>query len=159
MRRGNKSGNREADMYTLKEISSCCSEEISKIEKACFGSEAWSEEVIKTSIESDNYVFIACCENSQIVGYVNASVILDEAELNRLAVFGTHRGKGIGKLLVDTLLDYLKGQNITLVRLEVRASNHPAISLYNSKKFKQYAVRKNYYSNPEEDAVLMSLTI
>lgn len=148
-------------MFTIEEISgkSKYSHEIYRIENFCFGEDAWSEKTIRDSLSSNNYVFVVCCCNSEIVGYINASVVMDEAELNRVAVLKEYCRKGIGGLLADKLLDILKAKNISLVRLEVRASNRPAISLYKSKKFNQYATRKMYYNNPSEDAILMSLEI
>lgn len=148
-------------MFTIKEISgmSELSSGIFHIEKSCFKDEAWSETAIKDALDNPNYVLVACYYNSCIIGYINASFVLDEAELNRIAVLKEYCRKGIGGMLVDELFYILKSKKVSQISLEVRCSNKPAISLYKAKKFKQYATRKMYYNNPSEDAILMSLEI
>lgn len=148
-------------MYTVTDVSGIAdfSQKIFMIERSCFAFDCWSESSINDILTNPNYTVLVCCNDSEIVGYLNASVIFDEAELNRIAVLPQHRGKGAAIMLLDFLKKALAKKRISLVRLEVRASNKIAISLYNSQGFEIYALRKNYYDNPTEDALMMSLEL
>ena len=72
-----------------------------------------------------------------------------------LAVAVDYRRRGIAEQLVHTLIDNLKSQDVTCLTLEVRASNQPAIKLYEKIGFSQVGRRPNYYHNPKEDALIM----
>ncbi len=94
-----------------------------------------------------------------IYGYVIYSETMDEAELQRIAVSPEKRGEGYGNLLIKEMLRELGTFMIRRVMLEVRAGNAPAIGLYLKNGFKRIAVRKAYYRNPVEDAVIMESVI
>ncbi len=147
-------------MYTIKIVSGnpCFADEIFSLEKACF-KDFWSLELIFSELDRKNGVYIVCEADSKVAGYVNASVVLDEAQLNRIAVSEEYRQQGIGTKLISYLIDYLKTQSCTAVFLEVRSNNENAIRLYKSFGFVTDCTRKNYYHNPDDDALLMSLTI
>ena len=80
----------------------------------------------------------------------------DEGYILNVAVLPRYCGQGIGKALVNTVLDYAENNNLAFVTLEVRVSNAPAISLYTSLGFEKVGERKNYYSNPTENALLLT---
>ncbi len=147
-------------MYTIKNVSgnSSFAKEIFALEKECF-KDFWSLELISSELEQKRGLYIVCEIDSKVVGYINASVVLDEAQLNRIAVSETHRQKGIGTKLLCYLTNYLKSQSCTGVFLEVRSKNENAIKLYESFGFRTDSKRKNYYHKPDDDALLMSLTI
>ena len=88
-------------------------------------------------------------EDENVYGYSNFRVIAGEGELMRIAVHGACRGRGYGRLLMERLL-----REVEDITLEVRASNAPAIALYEAYGFQKEAVRKNYYSGPTEDALI-----
>ena len=113
----------------------------------------WSEQNIISSVNRD---FILVYEEESIEGVIVFSRVLDECELLNFAVLNEKRGKGIGKELLKTSLSdkFLHSSNIFL---EVRESNTPAISLYKKMGFETIGTRKNYYANPQENAVLMKL--
>lgn len=113
----------------------------------------WSEQNIISSVNRD---FILVYEEESIEGVIVFSRVLDECELLNFAVLNEKRGKGIGKELLKTSLSdkFLHSSNIFL---EVRESNTPAISLYKKMGFESIGTRKNYYANPQENAVLMKL--
>lgn len=84
------------------------------------------------------------------------SVVVDEGYIFNVAVDGTHRNRGIGSALVETLVTYAKKNNLCFLTLEVRESNKNARSLYEKFGFIKVGERKNYYSSPAENAVLMT---
>jgi ribosomal-protein-alanine N-acetyltransferase len=134
-------------------------EDIFLVEKACFA-HPWSMQALKDSMNTDNTVFFVCTdEDSGIIGYMSLMRIMDEAELLNIAVLPKYRGRGIGTMLLDRLFRFCTAHNIGRIMLEVRKSNNCAISLYNKYGFLKDSVRKDYYDNPKEDAVLMSVSL
>ena len=82
-------------------------------------------------------------------------VILDEAEVHRIAVAPSMRGRGYGQVLLEDFLDRVQSAGVVTVLLEVRAGNAPAIGLYQKNGFAGIGVRKGYYQNPKEDAQIL----
>lgn len=131
--------------------------EILSLERICFPTEYWSYESIDKNIQ--NGICLICICDDCVAGYITASRILDEAELERVAVYPAYRGKGIGKTLINKLVNILKKNNVIKLMLEVRTKNTNAITLYKQCGFVTDTIRKNYYINPSDDALLMSLVI
>lgn len=94
-----------------------------------------------------------------IIGYILFWLLDDEAQINNAAVHPDFRGKGIGEELVRFALDKIRHLGGTFVTLEVRQSNAVAIKLYLKMGFTLLGVRKGYYSNPTEDADVMSFDL
>lgn len=92
-----------------------------------------------------------------IVGFAGMWTMVDEAHITNIAVRPSHRRQGIGKLLLASIIDMAEKANASLVTLEVRASNTVAQNLYTKSGFKQVGVRRGYYTNNREDAILMSI--
>jgi ribosomal-protein-alanine N-acetyltransferase len=89
-----------------------------------------------------------------VAGYICPTLLLDEGDIRNVAVSPGHRGKGIGQLLVEKVLSECTAREASLVRLEVRASNSVAVTLYKKLGFTETGLRKKYYENGE-DAILM----
>lgn len=90
-----------------------------------------------------------------VVAYAVLWCILDQGELANLAVAESHRGRGLGRRLLDEVLDRARQQGVKSLYLEVRVSNAAAIELYRSVGFKDVGFRKKYYDRPVEDALVM----
>ncbi|HBH3031979.1 TPA: ribosomal protein S18-alanine N-acetyltransferase, partial [Clostridioides difficile] len=88
-------------------------------------------------------------------GYVGIWLILDEGHINNVAVHSDYRGKKIGDKLIKGIVDLCKDNNIASMTLEVRASNKIAQNLYRKYGFKMGGIRKEYYSDNKEDAIIM----
>jgi len=114
----------------------------------------WSEESTLSSVEKD-FVFVYC--DDEIKGVIAASKVLDECEILNFAVESESRGKGVGKKLIKSLLESEFSKDCK-VFLDVRESNIPAISLYKKMGFEQINIRKNFYSYPTENAIIMTKT-
>lgn len=95
----------------------------------------------------------------EILGFVIASLVPPEAELESIAVTETARRHGIGRRLLASLVTRLRAEGTTQLHLEVRASNLAALAFYSAQDFNQSGIRSRYYSDPEEDAVLMTIRL
>ncbi len=119
----------------------------------CFGESAWSMESIASQLDkADSYCAVAV-DDEKVVGYIAFEAIADEGSIVELAVNPEYRRKGMGRKLVELMLTSCSG--VRTICLEVRASNTPAKALYEAFDFEPVTIRKNYYDDPREDAVIM----
>ena len=117
----------------------------------------WSIDNFKSSFEVGHHGLV-CKEDNKMLGLLIFSPIKPEAHLLSIAVIETQQYKGIGSLLLKSMVSQCKAMGINQVFLEVRASNEKAIGFYQKYGFKKDAIRENYYSGDiPEDALLMSL--
>ena len=117
----------------------------------------WSIDNFKSSFEVGHHGLV-CKEDNKMLGFLIFSPIKPEAHLLSIAVIETQQYKGIGSLLLKSMISQCKAMAINQVFLEVRASNEKAIGFYQKYGFKKDAIRENYYSGDiPEDALLMSL--
>ncbi|MDA9322250.1 ribosomal protein S18-alanine N-acetyltransferase [Gammaproteobacteria bacterium] len=117
----------------------------------------WSIDNFKSSFEVGHHGLV-CKEDNKMLGFLIFSPIKPEAHLLSIAVIETQQYKGIGSLLLKSMISQCKAMGINQVFLEVRASNEKAIGFYQKYGFKKDAIRENYYSgDTPEDALLMSL--
>ena len=123
------------------------------IEKECF-TDPWSENMVRDLVDIC-WDEVCVLEAETILGYINYRFIAGEGELMRIAVLPEYRGHGYSKILMDVMMESAAKNQITDLTLEVRAGNEPAIGLYKAYGFVSEAVRKNYYHNPTEDALIM----
>ncbi len=128
---------------------------VMRIERESF-THPWSEESFLSELNKPTSHLFVATDNNEVVGYAVLDLVLDEGSLLIIAVDKNHRKKGIAKALISVLEDVAKEKELSFITLEVRASNESAINLYTSQGFTEVAVRKNYYSKPIEDAVLMT---
>lgn len=128
---------------------------VAEIEKECF-SKPWSEKAIKTEINNDLSYFIVAKVGNEVVGYGGMYSVMGEGYIYNIAVKFKYRRFGIGKDIVNELVNYSKNKNLKFLSLEVRKSNTPAINLYSSCGFEYAGNRKNFYTNPIEDAIIMT---
>lgn len=129
-----------------------------EIESATF-SRPWTEQHFQYEIDSPfGHPMVALADDVTLAGYLCLKVVLDEAEILDVAVAASHRGKGVGRLLVQWALDFSRERGASLLFLEVRAGNVEAIGLYRSFGFRESGRRKNYYDNGE-DAILMEIPV
>lgn len=102
---------------------------------------------------SYNYVYE---KENQIVGYVGVWIMYEQSQITTIGVDKRYQRQGIGKALMQAMIDFAISQNCEVMSLEVRVSNHKAISLYESLGFERQAIRKDYYQDNHEDAYLMT---
>jgi len=128
---------------------------IFKIEKETF-SDYWSydslyEDICKTPI---SYYLVAGFDE-EVVGYIGMWHVLDESHIMNIAVDKRYRNMGIGTLLLSSLIDYSKDTGIKKMTLEVREHNENALKLYEKHGFVRDGIRKEYYRDTKEDAIIM----
>lgn len=118
--------------------------------------EHWSYEDIEDVIRrKDNHYFVAL-KQGKVVGFAGMIIIMDEAELFNIAVEFSERGNGIGKKLMETICHTALEAGACRILLEVRMQNEQARKLYETCGFVEIAVRKQYYNNPDDDAIIMA---
>lgn len=100
--------------------------------------------------------FVAKIDN-KVVGFIGTWMILDESHITNIAVHPNYRKQGIASMLLKELLNHCKSQGCIAYTLEVRSGNKAARSLYEKHNFKQDGIRKGYYEDNKEDAILMWL--
>jgi ribosomal-protein-alanine N-acetyltransferase len=133
-------------------------DEVLEIEKASIFP-AWSEGALTNEIGRDDGLFAVALENETVAGFCIIRRAADEAELYQIAVRDDFRRAGIGDLLMLTAVRYCLEHGVVSLYLEVRRSNEAAIRLYKKHGFRTEGRRKNYYSSPVEDAVIMALQL
>ncbi len=130
-------------------------EAVAQLEQQCF-SHPWSLKSLEEELNNETSLFFIATEDDTVVGYIGMSVVVDEGYIFNVAVDNEYRKQGIGSALVETLVTYAKKNNLCFLTLEVRESNENARSLYEKFGFIKVGERKNYYSAPAENAVLMT---
>ena len=126
-----------------------------EIEKQCF-TVPWSYESLCYDILENNLSFYIVAEiEGKVCGYVGIWNIVDEGHINNVAVAPAYRRKHIGSALLDVLIGTCEAEGILRLTLEVRAGNTPARRLYEQKGFLEAGLRKGYYEDNHEDAVIM----
>ena len=125
------------------------------IETECF-SHPWSRQSLEEELNNETSLFLVAKEGNEVIGYIGMSIVIDEGYIFNVAVREKYRKKGVATALINELVTYGKKNNFSFITLEVRESNLPAISLYSKFGFIKAGERKNYYSNPKENAILMT---
>lgn len=128
--------------------------QIAKLEKLCFV-DPWSEKSIASELDNKLAFWLVATEQEQVVGYIGSQTVMDETDMMNVAVHPDFRRKGIAEALIGTLVGKLREMGSHCLTLEVRASNAPAIALYEKLGFFEIGRRKNYYRNPREDARIL----
>ena len=127
---------------------------VARLERENF-SLPWSENVLHSELSNPLALWIVALDEGEVVGYVGAQIVPDEADMMNLAVDEKYRRMGIGKSLVERLVERLQARCVRSLTLEVRVSNLPAISLYESMGFLVAGRRPKYYQKPKEDALIL----
>ena len=126
---------------------------LAEIEKVCFHA-PWSADMLREELGKG--LFLVAERDGVAVGYVGCQTVLDEGYITNVAVPPDCRRQGVGRALIGTLVSHAGAQGLAFVTLEARTSNMPAIALYENAGFQKVGVRKNFYTAPVEDALLMT---
>lgn len=117
----------------------------------------WNYNILKEELNSQNSCYIVALLNNEIVGFAGIKFIVNEADIMNIVTKKTFRNKGIGKLLLENLIQLSKSLNLTSITLEVNEENAPAIHLYKKFGFEILGIRKKYYKNA--DGIIMTKKI
>lgn len=129
-------------------------ERVAEIEKDLFGV-PWSKETLENCLGNKLYYCYVVEKEEQLAGYILLMAVAGEMELLRIATGKVFQRQGLADGLMKTMLIEAESLDIEAITLEVRSRNEAAISLYNKYGFISEGIRKNYYHNPQDDAVIM----
>lgn len=132
----------------------CHVSQIAELEKLCFN-DPWSENSIASELDNRLSCWLVAIADDKVVGYVGSQTVLGETDMMNIAIHPDNRKQGIATELIGALIEGLNERGSHSLMLEVRASNEPAKSLYLKLGFEVVGVRKNYYRNPREDALIL----
>ena len=130
---------------------------LAALEAVCF-SEPWTREGLAAELACDTAVFLTAELDGKAVGYAGMHCVCGECYMDNLAVAPELRRGGIGRALMEALIREARGKGASFLTLEVRGSNVPALALYRSLGFFEAGRRKNFYRNPPEDALILTLS-
>ncbi len=141
-------------MIEILEMNETHVQPIADLEKLCF-SDPWPVAGILPELKNPLSYWLVAMDGDRLGGYIGSQSCPPEADVMNVAVSPEYRRQGIAQRLIEALVAGLKRKEITSLSLEVRASNEPAIALYNKLGFVQVGRRPNYYRNPKEDACIL----
>ena len=108
-----------------------------------------------SELENELALWLVALEGETLAGYVGSQTVMGETDMMNIAVSPAFRRQGIARELIQALIRELKERESHSLTLEVRASNAPALALYESLGFSQVGRRPGYYRNPKEDALIL----
>lgn len=128
---------------------------IAELEEICFAT-PWSRDSIRQELTENDMAFYVVAEvDGAVAGYAGMWHIVDEGHITNVAVHPDHRGKRIASAIVAVMIVYSEARGIRRFTLEVRSSNEAAKALYRKFDFKEEGLRRGYYQDNGEDAVIM----
>lgn len=129
-------------------------DQVAALENRLF-SPPWSEKNFRESLKNQNTLFLVAEIGTIITGYCGIYFLTDEGEITNVAVASDYQRKGIAKKMLSKAMEMASACGVKNLYLEVRRSNTPAVCLYEQQGFVQTGVRKNYYTEPTEDALIL----
>lgn len=115
----------------------------------------WSKDSLIKELDNKNARYFIAILDGKVVGYIGLWEIIDEGHITNIAIHPDFRGHGFGKTLLAAAVDYCKNKSFYGITLEVRVSNTIAINLYESLGFVNCGIRKNFYTDNNEDGIIM----
>lgn len=128
--------------------------EIAEIEKSCFRV-PWTYESLTRDLKENSSARYFVAETDRVVGYMSFWKVVDEGQINNIAVLPDYRNRGIGGRLLDFAIETGKSMGVNSFTLEVRSSNIGAVKLYEKHGFEADGIRRGYYQDNGEDALIM----
>ncbi len=138
-------------MMRIKPFSAEYLDGVYKIEQICF-SNPWSKNDLKRQLDTETSHFLVAEDDGKAVGYMGLQIFSGEGYVTNVAVLPEYRRQGIAQALIAEQMK----NDMKFITLEARESNIPAINLYTKMGFKNVGIRPDFYSNPTENAVIMT---
>lgn len=129
-------------------------EAVEAVEKASFPV-PWSRESFWREAANENTCYLLALDGESVIGYVGCWILSGEAQVTNIALLPDYRGKGVGTMLFGAVIEVAKERGATAMTLEVRPSNTAARALYAHYGFCEVGVRKGYYRDNGEDAIIL----
>ena len=143
--------------YSVREASKADIPKLIELEKLCF-SDPWTANLFEDEMDNPLVTYHLYFHGDKLIGYIGFLVVVDECQINNVAVHPDYRRKGMGKEMVGNVIRQTEEEGIKFWLLEVRANNEAAIMLYEGFGFVNVGLRRNYYGEGE-DAILMTREI
>lgn len=128
-------------------------DDLVELERTCFAYH-WTRDQFLIGLEQGGYIVLGIRIDGQLVAYMAFSLIADEMEILNLAVHPDYRKKRLGSALMDRAFAICRTKGVSKSFLDVKESNIPAIAMYRKYGYEQFGVRKRYYPDTKEDALL-----
>lgn len=128
--------------------------QLSALDKLCVGADGWSAESFRSETQKDNGIVLYIMDGEQVMALLSGYTAVGEADITSVAVHPDYRRKGLAQKLMEYFEAHLPSDTESIF-LEVRESNSSAIALYRKCGFMQLSVRRNFYTDPRENAVVM----
>lgn len=126
-----------------------------KIEEESFAT-PWTEEIFEHEMTGNNYAhYMVATIDDEVIGHCGMWIVLDECHITNIAVLKKHRGYGIGERILKEAIQFCRGEDVKNMTLEVRVSNEIAQNMYRKLGFQDGGIRKKYYTDDREDALVM----
>ncbi|WP_259343723.1 ribosomal protein S18-alanine N-acetyltransferase [Oceanobacillus picturae] len=144
---------------TIRKMEIADVDQVMEVERVSFTT-PWTTDIFYQEIVDNQYAYYYVIEwNGRIVGYVGTWVVLEDAQVTNIAIMPELRGNKLGEKLFQYMLLQVKLIGTTRLSLEVRESNIPAQKLYRKFGLVPGGIRKNYYTDNQEDAIVMWVNI
>ena len=145
-------------MITFQDINQADAKELALLDEECF-SLPWSENSFLNEATNPLSQYVIARIDDKIVGYAGFWEVVDEGQITNIAVKKEYRRQKIAEKMLLKLIKKARDKKLVSLSLEVRESNIAAINLYQKFDFKTVGIRKDYYKNPTENAILMDLIL
>lgn len=142
------------EIKRLTEADAVLCEKLSALDRLCVGAEGWSAESFRSEVEKENGIVLYIADGDNIAALLSGYTAVGEADITSVAVAPEYRRRGLALQLMERFGELLP-EDTESIFLEVRESNTAAIALYEKCGFLKLSVRKNFYSAPRENAVVM----
>lgn len=141
--------------FNIRKMDSSHTYEVAEIEKNCF-SKPWSQNALEAELTNQGAHFYVLIYKDNVVGYGGMHISIDECYIANIAVLPDFQGNGFGKAITTHLIDEATKLGCEFISLEVRPSNTVAVSMYSLLGFEEVGRRKNFYTSPIEDGLIMT---
>lgn len=141
--------------FQIREMTHDDIDSILQIEEMCYGAHHWSKESFLTELSNKISTYNCILNNNKCIGYIGYWKIMDEAHVTNISIHPDFQNKKLAHRLILSMIDECYREKIKYITLEVRVSNEKAIHLYEKFGFKSLGVRKKYYQDNNEDALIM----
>ena len=145
-------------MITIERMSEADVADIAELDKLCF-SVPWSYNSFLAEVQNKIARYFVAKDNGKCIGYCGFWVTYDSGDITNIAVHPDYRKQGIGSTLVSSMIQLARDEKLLSMNLEVRKSNIAAQKLYSKYGFEVKGVRKGYYSDNHEDALIMIVSL
>ncbi|CRK85393.1 ribosomal protein S18-alanine N-acetyltransferase [Neobacillus massiliamazoniensis] len=143
------------DSFVFRSMTEEDIDQILEIEHASF-TLPWSRDAFYNEMHHNKFaVYIVIEVEGKIIGYCGAWIVIDEAHITNVAILPEYRGRKLGEALMEKMISVARSMGARSMTLEVRVTNNIAQSLYRKLGFQKGGIRKNYYSDNQEDALIM----